>query len=166
MLPLLAGFSQTENPLAVSQVHPPSNLSPGAAEVATAVQSAISNDLVLASPEQPHPYANPSTSDFSAATNLGAPSLATPPFFGHSGALPTNEQLSFDAMNLDRDGESSGELENADGLINVAEFLTQTPQHPALYRLFGDMAKTSDSDFTWDKQELQSRALRLFSIHF
>lgn len=210
MLILLAGNAQTVPTAAASQKSIPTLWPPDEAEVATAPQSGVSNDLVLVSPGQPHSYDNPYAADVGALTDLGPSSLVTPALLDRDSALPTNELLSFDAINSDRDGESSGELslplslnqsvfqelelngdgtvildewpqfdtsagakdhfsaldETADGLINVAEFLTQAPKHPGLYRLFGDADKTNDSDFSWDREEFQPRALRLFSIHF
>jgi hypothetical protein len=210
MLILLAGNAQTVPTTAASQASIPTLWPPGDAEVATAPQSGVSNDLVLASPGQPHSYDNPYAADVGALKDLGPSSLVTPALLDGDSALPTNELLPFDAINSDHDGESSGELslplslnervfqelefngdgavtldewqqfdtsagakdhfgvldENADGLINVAEFLTQAPKHPGLYRLFWDADKTNDSDFSWDREEFQPRALQLFSIHF
>jgi hypothetical protein len=110
MSALLPGFSQTANPLALSQTNSPSHPSLGATEVATAVQSGASTDLVPISPGQPQSYDNPYAADIRTVEDLGASPLATPTFLNHNGALPTNEQLSFDVMTLDLDGESSMEL--------------------------------------------------------
>lgn len=109
MVNLLAGNAQTLPTAAASHATITTLLSPDTAQVATAPQSGVSNDLVLASPGQARSYENPFATDVRTVTGLGSSSLATPALFDRDSALPTNEQLSFDAMNSDRDEESSGE---------------------------------------------------------
>ena len=56
--------------------------------------------------------------------------------------------------------------ENSNGQINVAESLSQAPQHSKRYHFFGDKDKTNDSYFSWDDEVFQQPGLQLFSIYF
>lgn len=70
---------------------------------------ALINDLALASPGQAQSCDTPYAANVGAVTDLGYSSLAMPALLDHDSALPTDKQLSFDAIDLDRDEESSGE---------------------------------------------------------
>src|SRR4030095_11532668 len=94
MLPLLTGSSQTANPATEPTANAPSNLSPGAAEVAKLVQSGVSDDVVRAFIGQSQSYYNLAPADIVSLKNAGVSSQAVTAMLNHDSALRTQQQSS------------------------------------------------------------------------
>jgi len=192
ILPLLTGLSQTTKPPAASPASVSSDLLPGGAEAVGLAQTSMGDDVALAFIRQSQANYILAAGYVKAVSHRGGLSLVVPASPDWDTALSTTELFAFNATNRDERDVRRLDL-NADGAVGetqhfdtdaagkqhfsalnenevrqfrLTELLTQALKHCTLYNLFTERDESKVGGFSWGKEVVPQKGLRLFSIDF